>query len=156
MAKLLRVKFGEPKAGWLLVELHSGGVDVSFGISYIVSDLRQFVEAVHSLSFAEGSQSVLWYAEPTEYEMRFCRDKEMVHFQIVEFPDGGRTGASGIILLDVSGPYAEIALPLWRAMRALQGRCTAAEFAERWKAPFPVDALNKWTDFLRERGLLAR
>ena len=156
MAKILRVKFGAPEAGWMLVEFHSNSADVSFDISYIISDLRRFVEAVHALSFAGGWQSVLWYAEPTEYELQFCRADETVRFQIVEYPGGGRTGAKGLILLDVSGSYAEIALPIWRAIWELQGRYTEAEFAERWKAPFPTDALNKWTASLRERGLLAR
>ncbi len=156
MAAILKVKFGEPEAGWLPVEFFSNSADVSFGISYIISDLRRFVEAVHALSFAEGSQEALWYAEPTEYELRFCRDNEIVRFQIVEYPDGGRAGEGGLVLLDVSGAYAEIALPIWRALRELQGRYTETEFAERWKSPFPIDALNKWTDALQERGLLAR
>lgn len=151
----MRVSFGEPNSGGLTVELSDDETGVSFFASYVYACLETLVKALYLVLVADGMETVVWFAEPIEYEMRFARKGDIVSLTVLEYPDHLRPMGGGTQLLYLSGNYQQIALPFWRALRGIQGRCSSKEWEREWGRPFPVEDMSKWTVALVEQGVVA-
>lgn len=141
----LRVRFGDPHAGWFPVEIVAGPVSIAFRASYVYASIYNLIAALRLLLAGQGESIVTWTSEPVEYEMRFLRDNDTITLTILEYPDSRRLLNGGQVLLNISGTYAEVALPLWRAVRGVQGRWSLTEWREHYHSPFPSDEMEKLT-----------
>ena len=152
MTAKLKVTFGDPHYGWLTVRVAWGDPAVSFDASYVHNSLWDLAVALHSLLLVEGQARVVWNTEPVEYEMRFKRSGDTVHFELVEFPDYGRANVAGQTHVTLLGTYNDICRPFWRALRELQSRYSEQEFQQLMQMPFPTSEVEKLTQALKERS----
>lgn len=138
----LKVTFDGPKAGGVWINLQSAAQSVSISATYIYNGFFPLVDALSRMWTAPGEATVCWQCEPSEVEMRFRREAEIVSLEVVWFPDGRRSiFTESEPDLSASGSYEEICLPFWRALRSLQGRFSVSEFEERWHGSFPTQEL---------------
>ena len=149
----LSVIFGDPEFGWISVSLQFGTETFTMEASYVYNAFFPLVDTLLQLHTALSQNVVGWTVEPTEYDMHFSRVGETITLDILVWPDSGRSSFRQEKLFSVSGSYAEICLPFWRALRGLQGRFSAADLEKRWQNSFPQRELNALTVVLgKERA----
>jgi hypothetical protein len=157
MSGPLRIHFGEPISGWMPMEVNHEGITVSFGGIYFYHypSLYELTKALYLLLLSDGVETVIWYTEPVEYEMKFSRKGDLIALTIDEFPDHLRSlSVERTRLMATSGSYEQIALPFWRAMRGLQGRYSDSDWMQQWQRVFPTEDMQKWTACLQQKGLV--
>ena len=147
MSKLI-VIFGDPEFGWINVSLRFGPETFSIEASDVYNAFFPLVDTLLQLHSAPGQNVVNWTIEPTEYDMHFSREDEVVTLDIFVWPDSSRSSFRQGKVFSAFGSYAEICLPFWRALRGLQGRFSAADLEKRWDNLFPQRELNALTAIL--------
>ena len=145
----LRVTFENPDAGTVWFTLASGSESVAISATYIYNSFYQLADALHRIRAAPGQATVVWMCEPSEYEMQFCREADIIRLEVVWFPGSERSVFKpGQVEMSMTGSYDEVCLPFWRALRELQGRLPASDFEARWGDPFPSRELELLTAVL--------
>ena len=128
-------------------------------VSYVYNSPGQPIEALGGLLLpapATAGYRVLLPDEPDETELHFQGHGAGVALTARAFADGKHRAKTGRELLRLSGSYAEICLPFWRALRGLQGQYPPAKLDRRWHRAFPSRALNQLTALLPAAGAVAR
>jgi hypothetical protein len=151
MTAKLKAAFGDPQHGSITLTISSDSQTISIAASFIYDGLLQLTYALHTLFFSPAQAIVTWTTEPIEYEMCFESDGEVVRFELHEYAASRRSSVFNPSLLSTSGSYDEVCRPFWRALRALQGRCSEQEFQERMGLPFPSAELEKLTQALKSQ-----
>jgi hypothetical protein len=133
----MRVAFDEPEHGWLGLKLRSGQAEFSEAFSHIYPSLATLCEALSDIARARVGRTVVFLLEPRELEFRFGLDNHRTcTLTAVLFSDTHRD-RDGDVVFQHSAPSKDIVLSFWRALRRLETCLPAAEFAARWREPFP-------------------
>lgn len=133
-----------------MLTIHYNGEILKIVASHIYDCFSPLTHALHKLLDKQVEITVTLLGEPIEYDLRFNRIGDVVILAIDEFPDRKRDSFEAKRLLSTSGTYAEICVPFWRALRALQGRLSKDEIETRWKEPFPTQELNLLTASIKQ------
>lgn len=143
MFQRLRVNFGVADSGSLPVMLTATNQQLTFVASYIPYDsLNDLVASLTVLLNADGSTSVIWNTEPTEYDFLFTAKENEITLTVTEFPSARRTSHAGSIVFTVQASRRELVLIFWRALRNLR---TQQAFEQHWKREFPDAAMEQLT-----------
>ena len=114
--------------------------------SYVYDTFLPLVDALTVLAAGPGEATVVWQCEPGEYQFDFARKGNTVALRVLSHPNMGRSVFDKPEPeLSLTGSYEEVCLPLWRALRHLQGLFSKAEWEARWQRPFPSAELNRLT-----------
>jgi hypothetical protein len=148
----IRLRFGSPKNGWLPVELTVGEKSRVFDASDVPANSLEILADVVSRWYdgvAEGS--VTWFLEPDEEEWILARRGESAQLT-VKYRSVSQTRTLEHHVLDVLGPPADICIPIWRALRALESDpAWAVSSLDRvWSSPFPTSSLAVLTRRIKE------
>ena len=150
MQPKIKVAFDDVEHGWVGLTISYDVENLTIVASYTPSDsFLDLTNALHSL-LRDGQTKVTWHCEPTEYDMLFSRSGADVSLEIFEYSDYRRGVERGEKIFAVSGTYAGICLPFWRALRDLQGRFSAEELNSRWHRPFPLREIDLLTSEIKE------
>ena len=142
----IRVRFDDPNHGWIGISIEYQGASFDESFSYAGYDtFEELVLALTRLLLPRATVSVTCLVGPAEFDLRFERDGDVVHFAIVEYPDHGRQKGAGQVAFSASGTFQQICIPFWRALRELEGRFSEEELARRWHREFPHDRLRRLT-----------
>ncbi len=144
----LTVLLDELDFGWVTLTIRWEGEVVTFRASYIYNSFHLLIDALHKLRLSDGQATTKWNCEPTEYELSFMREGDIVRLDVLWFPDSRRSVFHRNIVSSITGSYEEICLPFWRALRNLQGRYSEAEIEERWQKSFPSQGVRELTSIL--------
>lgn len=147
---VLKANFGDPNAGWVDLTLTYRDANyeeqtLEITASYIFDCFLPLTEVLHRVWEQQGESVVTLLAEPEQCELRFTKVGEDITLTIDLFPGHVRKPGLADRLLVVSGTYAQVCLPFWRALRGLQGRFSEQELHERWLLPFPARKLSELT-----------
>ena len=139
----IRMRFGEPKAGWLPVDVLLHGRPLSLAISYTPNDaLLDFVDLLRAA--LEGSSGTcVWHCEPDEYEFRVTEAGDQIRLECKHWPDYRRTEGRSRMILTKTGRALDVCLPLWRSLRDLESRWRKPDFNQAWGRPFPSEAMSE-------------
>lgn len=143
----LKVRFGEPGAGWILLTLEHASCVLTINASHVYDSFPPLVSALTVLAAGSGEATVVWQCEPVEYQLDFVRSEDIVTLRIVSHQDMGRSVFhKPEPELLVVGSYEEVGLPFWRALRHLQGLFSDAEWDAKWQRPFPTAEMRRLTE----------
>ncbi len=130
MFQRLQVRFGTADNGSLPVTLTTIDQQLTFIASYIPYDsLGNLVASLTGLLNVDGSTSVIWNTEPTEYDFLFMAKGNEITLSVVEFPSARRTRDGGRVVLTPHASRQGLVLGFWRALRGLQ---TDEAFEQHW------------------------
>jgi hypothetical protein len=149
----VELTFGDPAAGWLVVTLRAGDVDVVIDASDVPNDwLTELVVACDNLLDPPVSPIVEIHEEPRWTELRFRRatSDDAVTLEVMRRPGHSR-GQRVSAVVSTRGTIDEIVVPMWRALSALRGRVSAEHFAREWSWSFPDRELAQLGARLRAR-----
>lgn len=146
MQPKLKVSFDDLEHGWVGLTITFGVQTLTIIASYTPSDsFLDLTNALHNLLLYDDQAKVTWHCEPVEDELLFSKNSADVNLKIYEYSDYRRTSGREELIFEVSGTYAEICLPFWRALRNLQGRFSAEELDSRWHRSFPSREIDLLT-----------
>lgn len=145
----LKVRFDEPEHGRIgLFILANDKLIVECDASRIYDSLEQLVTALGAMLDMRDERLVTWLEGAPELELRFSRLDDVVQLEITSFEGSERPREKPTADWTFVGPYDEICLPFWRALRNLEGRYSAEELVHRWKGYFPHRGLAFLTEQL--------
>lgn len=148
----LKVVFDDPEHGWIALMISCGETSVTIVTEYTPRDsFLELANALYNLLMRDGEFIVRWQYNPTEYDMSFERKGAAVSMNVVEYPDRLRREGRGDLMFSISGSYADICLPFWRALRDLQGRFSPEELDSKWHRAFPSREIDILTNAIRNR-----
>lgn len=137
------MRFGDPQAGWLPVDLLLHGRPASFAVSYTPNDaLLDFIQLLRAGAQGGGPGACVWHCEPEEVEFTITGDGERLRLEGVRWPSHLRTEGSTMLLVK-TGSVSDIVVPLWRSLCDLEGRWQVPEFDRAWGRVFPSDAMRE-------------
>ena len=143
----LRVQFGEPRAGWLPVELRAGDTHFAEVFSWTPYDSPGEL-VTWSLGLCAGAPTgaVRWNTEPTVYLFEASPlDGDRVRFDVVRL-DPGPHETRRTVVFSVEESAVTIARTFWRALRRLE---TWADVATRFRG-LPSSDIARLGQRLRE------
>ncbi|HEX8463059.1 MAG TPA: hypothetical protein VF627_00445 [Abditibacterium sp.] len=146
-----RVQFAQVEHGWAhaVFEVEEKTYDFQFSRVVYGDAFARLCEALGALAEENWPQTVTWMGEPQQYEVRFSKTADEIQLEMWRFEGHERSLASAPELeFAVSGTYDEICLPLWRALRTLQGLYSESAFKIRWRYEFPTRELAHLTELL--------
>jgi hypothetical protein len=143
----LEVQFDDPQHGWMAMSIRSDS-DVTLTMSSVAYDtLNELIEGLHALITGDSYRTIRVFEEPTVCELRFECEGTAIRLNVLRPSSRG----DGEPLLETDGNFSEICLPFWRALRNLQSRFSAEEFALRWGRSFPLSGMQKLSTELRRQ-----
>lgn len=135
--------------GCLWVSIQAASFWCEFPASNVPYDsISQLVDALVYLLAYQGLVVVRWNSEPVEHEFRFTRAGDLVHLEVIEFPDGGRSASAGQKIGFVSGPLNQLLQPFVQALQQVE---QDKGFRAEWDRPFPAALLERVTQALAQR-----
>jgi len=146
MTSKLEVRLGEPEHGWIRLTIRTGDAEFEDHVSNVPSNsLEDLVRALANLADGDASVSVSWMLEPARCDLEFQRTGDTVRLDVVLHRGAATIASRSERLFSVSGTFAEMCLPFWRALRALRGRVSPEELRRRWGHEFPERELDQLT-----------
>jgi hypothetical protein len=141
----LKVKFADPCAGWLGLEISTPREQFNAAVSFTPNDFVLELTTALSLSLQGMDGTAIASCEPNTYEFTFVPSRlaDAVRLKIMEYRDWKRRPSEGIAVLSVQASRREVILPFWRALRALEGRITRECYLEAFRRDFPGDCLQR-------------
>jgi hypothetical protein len=134
---MIKATLGDPNHGWVVLSLQAPSAEVEIVGSYAPGDsFLELIRALDDMLHEGGERTVTWYEEPQETDLCFVGRANRVQLTVRRFRDHRRTKGGGRVLLDVAGSFEQVCLPLWRALRSLQGRFSQQDLDARWHKNF--------------------
>lgn len=147
----MRFGLGRPRYGWIDVSLDTEKPILQLKASATPRDsIGDLASAVAQTLKGVPIATVVWNAEPTEYEFAFARDKESAVLTIAQWPDSRRAKGSGKELLSVRGKPTDVCLPFWRALQRLQSQMPGSEYKNAWGHSLPAAKLAELTSLIQQ------
>ena len=139
----LRVKFDDPKAGWIGFKVSACEQEFSASVSYTPNDfLFQLASAV-SLALQGQAGVAAAHTEPLWYDFAFTpnRDTGAIVLDIVEYVSFPRK--RGKTLFSFEAQPLRIARPFYKALRDIETRLTVEEYRQAMRVNFPTAAVKR-------------
>jgi hypothetical protein len=101
-----------------------------------------------SLALQGGVGRAVASMEPEVWEFVFTPTNREIVFDIVEYPRWNRKRTEGRKRLSMHGTPAEVVVPFWRALRALEGKMKADGYRAAMGRDFPAESLQSLSRLL--------
>jgi len=126
-------------------------IDIWFShIAY--NSLKDLVGVLRQLVLSQKCEiKVIFFAEPTEFEFIFHKNRDILNLNIFLFHDSRRVMGSSRHIFHIIGDIETICLPFWRALRSLQSKYSEEEFNELWRSDFSYKELDDLTAMIKTR-----
>ena len=142
----LKVRFGEPRAGWLSFTISTSVDQFNEIVSHTPNDFLLELATALSLVLQGTDGMATVSCEPTTYDLRFSlTHPDTVDLQITKFPSWKRIQNESSVVLSITGTKLQIILPFWRGLRDLEGRLEAEEFRTAFLRAFPSSCVQRLT-----------
>lgn len=136
----LKINFGIPWHGWLLVKLNFDDFELSIDVSDVpVNPMAQLCDALIQLN--EGIKSpdkIIWHLEPYCYYLQIFKSESIITATILE---SDNFESHKRLVKEITGSYEDIILPLYRGLKKFA--------AKSYKAPHWPEFDNKRIEKLK-------
>jgi hypothetical protein len=121
--------------GWALATISDGQTEVTFPASYLCDALRDFVDALASLSTASSAEC-MWQEEPGQVRWSFRRAGDRVTVHVSWADENHGTFSADDDLLHFGEEVN-------KELRNLLNEWGVKGYLDKWGHPFPQEAHNK-------------
>lgn len=156
----LKVSFNEPEHGWIGLSMICGEQSVFIDAASHTESFDELVNALLGCFENKSDIVVAWLLEPAIAELHFTKQGETVTLEVTETLNVFDTSTYKVkrvtreLQLSVSGTYAQICLPFWRALQSLEAKYSKHELEVRLQDTFPTERLSKLTAQIRTNRVL--
>jgi hypothetical protein len=110
----LLIKLGEPKHGWLPVELTHGEFGLQFTASDIpVNPIDQLISGIRQITKGISTE-VWWHLEPERYYFHFEKQGDLF---LLRLSYARNENATKELIFETQGSYESIIMPFYRCLR---------------------------------------
>jgi len=153
MSATLRLRFGEPRHGWLPVRLVLGERRFDFRASYIYPTVSELLDlAGFALRRGDGQQSAGFWMEPGGYLLVAERAGDTVHVTVRTTDDLHRASEPDVVVADEVMEAVELAASIWRGLRSWKVR----DSRDAWCGQFADPGIATLQHELRARRIASR
>ncbi len=158
----LKVSFNEPEHGWIGLSMICGEQSVFIDAASHTKSFDELVNALLGCLEDKGDFVVAWFLEPATAELHFTKQGETVTLEVTETLNTFDTSTYKVkrvtheLRLSISGAYAQICLPFWRALCSLEAKYSIQELETRLQDTFPTEHLSKLTAQIKANRVLNR
>ena len=152
MVNKLEVSFNSPQCGWMSIGFDDGANEFhtttahaphSEALSEILKCLSSLLDGQHQVK----EFKVAWSRNPESYNFFFKLYKEIVFFQVVEYPSVEHSESEGEIVFSTQTPVKAFCQSFAETFNQLYEDRETDEFESNWRQPFPFE---DFTEFERK------
>lgn len=150
MSEKLEVSFNSPQCGWMSVGFSSGGENEFHTTTAFTPHSQALSEILNGLSSLLDAKTprdeftIQWSRNPEAYDLRFLRDEETLHFELIEFPTFDRVNSEGKLVFSYEGNVTDFCAGFYETFQQLYEERLNDEFEQNWRQPFPVEEFGNF------------
>ena len=140
MGKSIIINFGEPKHGWLPVDLHYEEFKIEFDASNVLNDpMNELLNALINIENG-GSRQITWWLEPAAYYFDLKKDKLNYILSILETENINNSNDKRKTVKIIEGNYNQIIAPI---KKSLFNFCTKTYEEKHWSYTIEKNKIKK-------------
>lgn len=155
--KNLEVSFNSPQCGWMSIGFDDGANEFHTTTAHTPHSqaLSEILKGLISLLDGETAKeefTIEWSRNPEAYDLRFAREGENVHFEVVEFPTFNRLKSESETVFAYEGNTKDFCKAFAETFDQLYEDRDTDEFEFNWRQPFPFEEYKSFSEKIKNYG----
>jgi hypothetical protein len=139
-----RVSINSPQSGFMSVGLKFGRKRFLAAMAHRpYPSLEELMAALAAIINGAPEATVRWNEDPEEFDFYFHRSGDQVQLDVTRHSAEQRAPGQGELVFHADGSTAEICLPFWETLRAIEQDLATDDFAGNWRRKFPTAEFRK-------------